>query len=40
MENILRKDDMINNIIVFSLIWSFGGLMDKNGRDKLNTFIR
>jgi len=36
----LRKEDIIMNVIIYSLIWSIGGLLDESNRNKLSDFIK
>lgn len=39
MDNILRKEDILHNLIIFSLIWTFGGILEEKGRKKYELFI-
>ena len=36
----LRKEDIIMNLIMYALIWNFGGILDESGRSKYNEFIK
>ena len=40
MDNILRKDETINNMILFAMIWSFGGCMDSAQRQRYDAYLR
>jgi hypothetical protein len=40
MENILRKDETINNMIIFAIIWSFGGCLNQAQRKKFEIYMK
>lgn len=40
LDSILKKEESLHNIILFSLIWSMGGTLDEGDKIKFEEFIR